>query len=131
WPNSDTSSPGGGKCGPCAGHADPDRKIGLSIMTLTVVANPLGLLRRFSSRIQRLDHAFLRERLRGARSYDRIAGYFRSSIFEVAAEELLTIGRVRVVCNSDLNPEDLRASKEARASAMLQRWWGDGAEGSV
>jgi superfamily II DNA or RNA helicase len=90
-----------------------------------------ALVRRFSSRLQRLDHAFLQERLRGARQYDRIAGYFRSSIFEVAAEELLTVGRVRVVCNSDLNPEDLRASKEARASAMLQRWWGDGAEGSV
>ena len=80
-------------------------------------------LRRFSSRLTRLDHAFLRDRLRGARQYDRIAGYFRSSIFEVAAEELLSVGRIRVVCNSDLNPEDLRASKEARASAMLQRWW--------
>ncbi len=88
------------------------------------------LIRRFSSRLMRLDHAFLRERLQGARSYDRIAGYFRSSIFEVAAEELLTIGRVRVVCNSDLNPEDLRASKEARASAMLQKWWSDQAESS-
>ena len=83
-------------------------------------------LRRFSSRQERLDHAFLRDRLRGAQRYDRIAGYFRSSIFEVAAEELASIGRVRVVCNSDLNPEDLRASKEARASAMLQRWWADG-----
>ena len=90
-----------------------------------------ALVRRFSSRIQRLDHVFLQERLRNARQYDRIAGYFRSSIFEVAAEELLSVGRVRVVCNSDLNPEDLRASKEARASAMLQRWWAEGAEGSV
>jgi len=82
-------------------------------------------LRRFSSRLMRLDHAFLRNRLLRARSYDRIAGYFRSSIFEVAAEELLTVGRVRVVCNSDLNPEDLRASQDARASAMLQRRWSD------
>jgi hypothetical protein len=88
----------------------------------TVPAIPSSL-RRFSSRLTRLDHAFLRDRLRGARQYDRIAGYFRSSIFEVAAEELLSVGRIRVVCNSDLNPEDLRASKEARASAMLQRWW--------
>ena len=90
-----------------------------------------ALVRRFSSRVQRLDHAVLQERLRNARQYDRIAGYFRSSIFEVAAEELLSVGRVRVVCNSDLNPEDLRASKEARASAMLQGWWADKAEGSV
>jgi len=97
---------------------------------------PAGLMgsprafRRFSSRIERLDHAFLRDRLRGAKQYDRIAGYFRSSIFEVAAEELQSIARVRIVCNSDLNPDDLRASKEARASAMLQRWWSDGAQGS-
>ena len=67
-------------------------------------------LRRFSSRLVRLDHAFLRDRLRGAQQYDRIAGYFRSSIFEVAAEELQTVGKIRVVCNSDLNPEDLRSS---------------------
>ena len=86
--------------------------------------------RRFSSRLARLDHAFLKERLLHARQYDRIAGYFRSSIFEVAAEELLTVGRVRIVCNSDLNPEDLRASKEARASAMIQRWWGDRSDSS-
>jgi superfamily II DNA or RNA helicase len=83
-------------------------------------------LRRFSSRLSRLDHAFLRDRLRGARQYDRIAGYFRSSIFEVAAEELLGVGKVRIVCNSDLNPDDLRASQEARARAMLQRWWEGG-----
>ncbi|MGH3265917.1 MAG: SNF2-related protein, partial [Trebonia sp.] len=89
------------------------------------------MLRRFSSRLVRLDHAFLRDRLRGATHYDRIAGYFRSSIFEVAAEELQAVGRVRVVCNSDLNPEDLLASKEARASAMLQRWWADGAGGAA
>ncbi|MBV8522408.1 MAG: DEAD/DEAH box helicase family protein, partial [Acetobacteraceae bacterium] len=74
-------------------------------------------------------HAFLRDRLRNARAYDRIAGYFRSSIFEVAAEELLTVGRVRVVCNSDLSPEDLKASQQARAQAMLQRWWAGSAGG--
>lgn len=86
-----------------------------------------SLLTRFSSRLVRLDHAFLRDRLRNARQYDRIAGYFRSSIFEVAAEELIAVGKVRIVCNSDLNPDDLRASQEARASAMLQRWWDGGA----
>jgi superfamily II DNA or RNA helicase len=94
-------------------------------------ASAVGGLRRFSSRLVRLDHAFLRDRLRGARQYDRIAGYFRSSIFEVAAEELQTVGRIRVVCNSDLNPEDLKASKEARSSAMLQRWWADRAAGDA
>ena len=86
---------------------------------------PPGTLRRFSSRIKGLD-GFLRDRLRGARQYDRIAGYFRSSIFEIAAEELVTVGRIRFVCNSDLNPADLRASKEARTSALLQKWWAGG-----
>lgn len=90
-----------------------------------------GGLRRFSSRITRLDHAFLRERLRGATSYDRIAGYFRSSIFEVAAEELSAVGRIRIVCNSDLNPQDIHASKEARTRALMQRWWEGSGEGGV
>ena len=48
-------------------------------------------LRRFSSRHKRLDHAFLNERLRNAKSYDRIAGYFRSSIFELVGEEIAQI----------------------------------------
>jgi hypothetical protein len=34
-------------------------------------------IHRFSSRCQRLDHAFLANRLKGAKSYKRIAGYFR------------------------------------------------------
>jgi hypothetical protein len=38
-------------------------------------------MHRFSSRRQRLDHCFLANRLKGAKSYKRIAGYFRSSIF--------------------------------------------------
>jgi len=40
-------------------------------------------INRFSSRRQRLDHAFLSARLKDAQSYRRIAGYFRSSIFEL------------------------------------------------
>lgn len=55
-------------------------------------------LRRFSSRRQRLDHAFLNQKLRGAHSYRRIAGYFRSSIFELVGEEIADIPRVQVVC---------------------------------
>lgn len=41
-------------------------------------------IRRFSSRTHRLDSSFLLEHLKGARSYKRIAGYFTSSLFEVA-----------------------------------------------
>ena len=43
-------------------------------------------LRRFSSRTHRLDQSFLAEQLKGALSYRRIAGYFTSSLFEVAHE---------------------------------------------
>jgi hypothetical protein len=45
-----------------------------------------GDISRFSSRRQRLDRDYLSPRLRGARSYRRIAGYFRSSIFELVGE---------------------------------------------
>jgi hypothetical protein len=44
--------------------------------------------RHSSRRVPSLGKSFLAERLRGARSYDRIAGYFSSSILEVAGEEL-------------------------------------------
>ena len=53
-------------------------------------------LNRVSSRRQRLDHTFLRDRLRRATSYKRIAGYFRSSIFELVGEEIAVIPDVRL-----------------------------------
>ena len=54
------------------------------------------MIRRFSSRLQKLDASFINERLKGAVSYDRIAGYFRSSILEVAGENLEEITRPNV-----------------------------------
>jgi len=48
-------------------------------------------IHRFSSRRQRLDHAFLSARLKDAKSYRRIAGYFRSSIFELVGEEITAL----------------------------------------
>ena len=64
-------------------------------------------LNRFSSRRQRLDHAFLRDRLRRATAYKRIAGYFRRSILELVGEETAAIPDVRILCNSDLDLSDL------------------------
>jgi hypothetical protein len=84
-----------------------------------------ALLRRFSSRLERLGHVFLKDRLRGAREYRRIAGYFRSSIFELVDEELDGIERVQIVCNSDLDPRDVHASRLAR-EAMLKEKWNEG-----
>jgi hypothetical protein len=79
-------------------------------------------IRRFSSRRQRLDHAFLADALRRARSYDRIAGYFRSSIFELVGEELGEIPRVRIVCNSELDAADVIVSRHVRETALKARW---------
>lgn len=79
-------------------------------------------IRRFSSRRERLDHAFLNARLKGAQSYRRIAGYFRSSIFELVGEEIATIPKVQVVCNSELDAADVAIAKHARETALKERW---------
>jgi hypothetical protein len=81
------------------------------------------MINRYSSRRQRLDHSFLAERLRGARSYDRIAGFFSSSILEVAGEELESVsGPVRLVCNSVIDPKDVETAKKAAQAAMRREW---------
>ena len=79
-------------------------------------------IRRFSSRAERLDDAFLSKRLRRAKSYRRIAGYFRSSIFELVGEEIADIPTVQVVCNSELDARDIEIAKHARETALKQRW---------
>jgi len=79
-------------------------------------------IRRFSSRRAKLSDSFLTDRLRGARAYDRIAGYFCSSIIETAGEALEAVeGNIRVVCNSGLRAEDV-ATARAAASALRQEW---------
>ena len=79
-------------------------------------------VRRYSSRRQRLDRSFLTERLQGARQYDRIAGYFSSSLFEAAGEALETVsGPSRIVCNSDLHPLDVQTAKAAKI-AVWRLW---------
>lgn len=82
----------------------------------------MSSLNRFSSRRQRLDHAFLSVRLKDARSYKRIAGYFRSSIFELVGEEIAAIPKVQIVCNSELDEADVVVSKHVREAALKQRW---------
>ena len=79
-------------------------------------------IQRFSSRRQRLDHAFLSARLKGAKSYRRIAGYFRSSIFELVGEEIAAIPKVQIVCNSELDAADVAVSKHVRETALKERW---------
>ncbi|MBX2928876.1 MAG: DEAD/DEAH box helicase family protein [Saprospiraceae bacterium] len=80
------------------------------------------MINRFSSRRQPLHESFLNERLRNAKSYDRIAGYFSSSILEVAGEALETIeGKIRIVCNSDLDVRDVETAKAAEI-AIRKEW---------
>ncbi len=80
------------------------------------------MIQRHSSRRHRLDQSVLNQRLDGAISYDRIAGYFRSSLFEVAGEAIKSVqGPVRIICNSDLDPQDLITAAAAQAS--LRRSW--------
>jgi len=79
-------------------------------------------LNRFSSRLHRLSHVYLKEKLQGAKSYCRIAGYFRSSIFELIHEEVAQVGKIRIVCNSDLDPEDIRVAQSVRDRLLKEKW---------
>ena len=80
------------------------------------------MIERHSSRRRPLDAGFLNDRLAGAGQYDRVAGYFSSSILEVAGEALESVrGNIRVVCNSGLSRTDLEIAKAAKA-AMRREW---------
>jgi superfamily II DNA or RNA helicase len=75
-------------------------------------------LRRFSSRLEQLSRGFLDRRLNGAVAYDRIAGYFRSSVFEVAGEAFEKVdGPIRIVCNSGLDVRDVDVAR-----ALFSDW---------
>ena len=76
---------------------------------------------RLSSRTSKLKDTFLLKHLRDARSYKRIAGYFTSSLFEIAGEELDSIPDVKIVCNSELRANDLRIAHRANP-LMVQKW---------
>jgi hypothetical protein len=80
------------------------------------------MINRYSSRTNKLGEQFLNARLKGAVGYDRIAGYFCSSILEIAGEAIEAIaGKVRVIGNSGLSPEDVKTAVLAK-TAMRQEW---------
>jgi len=80
------------------------------------------MIYRYSSRLKKLDSSFLNEKLKGAVRYDRIAGYFSSSILEIAGEAIEEIeGCVRVVCNSEMQKEDA-VTVGAAVNAMRREW---------
>lgn len=80
------------------------------------------MLNRYSSRSHKLGEQFLNEKLIGAISYDRIAGYFCSSILEVAGEAIESVsGKVRIICNSGISAEDVKVAGLANIR-MKQEW---------
>ncbi|MBF0241730.1 MAG: DEAD/DEAH box helicase, partial [Desulfamplus sp.] len=78
-------------------------------------------LHRFSSRTENLDKTFLAKSLKGATKYLRIAGYFRSSIFELVGEEIAKIPEVKIVCNSEIDMADFKIAN-SRNTALKERW---------
>lgn len=64
---------------------------------------------------------FLSERLAGAIAYDRIAGYFDSSLFELAGEAFEGVrGTIRVVCNSDIRAADQATAEQAQKLSFFK-----------
>ena len=79
-------------------------------------------MNHYSSRRGQLFSALLEKNLQDAKSYDRIAGYFSSSILEIAGEAIEKMeGKVRIVCNSELDIEDVKTAKLA-SEAIRQEW---------
>lgn len=78
-------------------------------------------IRRFSSRTEKLDTEFLAESLKGASKYLRIAGYFRSSVFELVGEEIAQIPEVKIICNSELDLVDFQVAS-GRNTSLKERW---------
>lgn len=80
------------------------------------------MINRYSSRRESLKDSLLNKKLKDAKSYDRIAGYFSSSILEIAGEAINSIeGKVRIICNSDLDIRDVSTAKSA-ANAIRKEW---------
>jgi superfamily II DNA or RNA helicase len=78
-------------------------------------------LQRYSSRTEKLDSEFLAKALKGATKYFRIAGYFRSSIFELVGEEISAIPEVKILCNSELDLADFQVAS-GRETGLKERW---------
>lgn len=78
------------------------------------------MIRRFSFHKGEKGNRFLTDRLQGAQSYDRIAGYFNSSLLEFAGEAFESVsGTIRIICNSDLRVEDVNQAQKAEQAQKL------------
>ncbi len=80
------------------------------------------MINRFSSLHGMMFTSLLQDKLSNAVSYDRIAGYFSSSILEIAGEAIEKMeGKVRIICNSELEAEDIKTAQNAER-AQHQEW---------
>jgi len=83
------------------------------------------MINRFSSRRNNLGETFFKSTLENAVNYDRIAGYFSSSIIEIAGEYIDKMqGKVRIICNSQLQIDDVKFIKDPPQAMKLE--WCDG-----
>lgn len=82
-----------------------------------------NMLERYSSRHINLAEDFLNKKLQNAKGYDRLAGYFSSSILEIAGEAIESIeGIARVVCNSEVESKDVLVAKLAKQK-LVREWF--------
>ncbi len=80
------------------------------------------MINRFSSRREKLNTSLLSAKLSGAQSYDRIAGYFSTSLFDISGEALDSVtGKIRIICNAHLQIDDVRNIKAFEA-ALRKDW---------
>ena len=80
------------------------------------------MIRRYSSRRESLSDSLFNKKLENAKSYDRIAGYFSSSVLEIAGENIEKMeGKVRIICNSSLDIKDVETAKSAKSS-LWKEW---------
>ena len=74
----------------------------------------------YSSFDGNLRDKFLLPLLDGAVKYDRVAGYLSSSILALADEVYEMVdGKIRIVCNDDLKPEDVLTAYASKVKADL------------
>lgn len=69
-------------------------------------------MNRYSSRRDDAFSSILNSKLPNAIQYDRIAGYFSSSLLEIAGEAIDKMqGKIRIICNSELNVDDVKIAQ--------------------
>jgi hypothetical protein len=69
------------------------------------------MMHRYSTRREQISETFLNEKLKNAKTYDRIAGYFSSSLLEVAGEAIEKVDKIRIICNANLEAADVDVAK--------------------